>query len=854
MKNESHQIYNNILIQLATEPRLNSSEGDSMNRTLMEVLANTLDAERVCLWSLQSEQLHLESENSYSRTTGKHSKLPQLNLRNLPDFFHVIRTSRYLDIFNLSQDERVKELVETTDHMTGVKSTLLIPLRSGGALSGLLHVDQTRSRRIWINDEIQFACQVADLAAMNTQHFDIRYRERQLDHVLAFARDLEGKFDFFTLGERFAAYLAGALQAEHVLIFKTDPHHRKLWVVNQYSAPPGYEKLYLDYRQGAAGMCADHGRVIEIEDYSTFKVREEIYDQFNPFQAVLVEPIIRKGKTVYVLQAMRKESNKRFRRLEARVMQQMAAWFGMLVDQTLLTERISSLIEYRKTLNHILETSHFVSGVPDLINTVLDYCLPVLKTRMAIVLLEEHVVIRGLPGKFEEDLSLILNGNQAWRSAPVVIFSMEQAAQLHPIIVEAFQETDIQAFILAPVMIEDIRLGYFLVASSQCCEWKDDDVALVEIAAKHLGMEARRVKTFVENQQRANLTWRLNNISLKFSHILSYAEAVQVVGNAAVEIMQPDHAFILLRSPQKTLVNAFSYAIPDWTLQQIIETEGNELENIFLCCPYPFLIQNIMENTFPRLFGKYLLAEDICSIKALPFLYQEQTIGMVIALYEDPQTWPEYEQEMMMIFARSAVLTLQNAWMYEELEKGYLELALVLADAMETRETSISGISMRIANWAETTARHLGCSEEEIRDIRWAAMLHDIGKSEIPDQVIHKPGPLSKEEWNIVQKAPTEGEKIIRPLQRYRPVGNIIRSFHERFDGSGYPDNLKEREIPIGARILAVAEAYGSMIDQRAYRKALKPHEALEEIRNNSGTQFDPRVVEAFITAIPAVV
>jgi len=90
-------------------------------------------------------------------------------------------------------------------------------------------------------------------------------------------------------------------------------------------------------------------------------------------------------------------------------------------------------------------------------------------------------------------------------------------------------------------------------------------------------------------------------------------------------------------------------------------------------------------------------------------------------------------------------------------------------------------------------------------------------------------------------------------LSRYRSVGSIIRNYHERFDGKGYPDGLKERDIPFGARILAVAEAYGSMIDMRAYRKALAPEQAIEELRANSGSQFDPKVVDAFISVLGLV-
>jgi len=128
-------------------------------------------------------------------------------------------------------------------------------------------------------------------------------------------------------------------------------------------------------------------------------------------------------------------------------------------------------------------------------------------------------------------------------------------------------------------------------------------------------------------------------------------------------------------------------------------------------------------------------------------------------------------------------------------------------------------------------------------------MLHDIRKTAVPDEVLQKPGPLTREEWEIVQKHPIKGEAMIQPISRFSNVGSIIRSFRERYDGKGYPNHLRQDQIPLGARILAVADAYGSIIDQRPY-KPPRPHdEAIIELQNSSGQQFDPIVVNAFLSA-----
>ena len=127
-----------------------------------------------------------------------------------------------------------------------------------------------------------------------------------------------------------------------------------------------------------------------------------------------------------------------------------------------------------------------------------------------------------------------------------------------------------------------------------------------------------------------------------------------------------------------------------------------------------------------------------------------------------------------------------------------------------------------------------------------AAELHDVGKMAIPDEILQKPGPLTQDEWAFVRRHPLVGERILSVAPALLPVAKIVRSCHERWDGSGYPDGVAGEEIPLGARIVAVCDAFDAMINPRPYRAARSVEEALQELRACSGTQFDPTVVAAF--------
>ncbi len=134
--------------------------------------------------------------------------------------------------------------------------------------------------------------------------------------------------------------------------------------------------------------------------------------------------------------------------------------------------------------------------------------------------------------------------------------------------------------------------------------------------------------------------------------------------------------------------------------------------------------------------------------------------------------------------------------------------------------------------------------------IRAGSLLHDVGKIGIPDRILRKPGRLTQEEWAIVKGHPTLGEALIQTMPDLGGVHEVVVGHHEHFDGSGYPKGLKGSDIPLPARILAVADAYSAMVSDRPYRKALSRDEAVAELRNGAGTAFDPDVVSAFIRCL----
>ena len=140
----------------------------------------------------------------------------------------------------------------------------------------------------------------------------------------------------------------------------------------------------------------------------------------------------------------------------------------------------------------------------------------------------------------------------------------------------------------------------------------------------------------------------------------------------------------------------------------------------------------------------------------------------------------------------------------------------------------------------------LGMATEQLDELARAAELHDIGKVAIPDAILSKPGPLNENEWAFMRRHTIIGKRILGAAPALRPVARLVRASHECWDGSGYPDGLSGEEILLGARVVAVCDAFHAMTSDRRYRNAMSPDEAMAELRRCAGTQFDPNVVEAF--------
>ena len=278
------------------------------------------------------------------------------------------------------------------------------------------------------------------------------------------------------------------------------------------------------------------------------------------------------------------------------------------------------------------------------------------------------------------------------------------------------------------------------------------------------------------------------------------------------------------RSPgnEKTTIS-----LNDHTYREIIE--GRKIINH----------HNLTDNESEILRARQLTTEGFQCYVGIPLIIKGQVVGILEAFdrvhLERDQEW----QEFLDTLGQQAAIAIDNANLFEDLARSNTELSIAY-------ETTLEGHTRRVTQMTVSLASFLGIKDYELLHIRRGALLHDIGKMGIPDEVLLKPGPFTEKDWAWMHKHPRLAYEMLYPIRYLHPALDIPYCHHEKWDGSGYPRGLKGKEIPLAARIFAVVDVWDAMTSDRPYRPALSRAEANAYLREQSGRHFDPEAVNTF--------
>ncbi|MBP7792092.1 MAG: GAF domain-containing protein [Candidatus Goldbacteria bacterium] len=404
-----------------------------------------------------------------------------------------------------------------------------------------------------------------------------------------------------------------------------------------------------------------------------------------------------------------------------------------------------------------------------------------------------------------------------------------------------------------PIKFEDEVLGVIEFLNKKSNEpFNEEDLNIINVFMPYIAAIIKNAQLMLENEQKIT---RLEHLIELTKHINSTLELKKLLDNMLIistDMLQAEAGSILLLDEDKNeLIFAAATGEKKDKLKDIRIPVGEGIVGWVARENKSVLVANAQ--TDPRFFKKVdqKTAFKTTSIIAVPLLTKDKLIGVVEVLNKKGgNLFNEEDKSLLEAFANQAAVAIENAKLYENLNNMFLNTVKSLSAAIETKDIYTRGHSERVTKISELIAKELGLPDNDIKDLRLAGLLHDIGKIGIDESILRKPGKLTNAEFQEIKKHPVFAANILETIPQMKEIIPAIRHHHERYDGNGYPDGLKDNDIPYFARILSVADTFDAMSSDRPYRAPLPFDMCLLEIKKCSGTQFDPEISDAALKAL----
>jgi len=402
--------------------------------------------------------------------------------------------------------------------------------------------------------------------------------------------------------------------------------------------------------------------------------------------------------------------------------------------------------------------------------------------------------------------------------------------------------------VVVPIFSQGAVIGVINVESERLEAFDHHTLRLLTIVANQAQVILENARLFSQAKQKISDLTTLHEIGLEITSTLGVEQILERIVDIVVGSLKPfDCAFYSLTEgePRELTIGPSYHHLEGKPVRQDSEVHKLPLDGPGVIAwvtreGHPLLVSDVRED--PRYVKVF---EEVVSEIAVPLTSKSRVLGVLNVESNQAGAFSQTTLEFLTTIAQQASVAVENARLYERLEQSYFDTVRTLVLAMDAKDPYTRGHSERVRRYSVELARVMGMSEEDVKRVSYAGLLHDIGKIGVREDLLLKPGELTPDEFEEVKLHSVLGEKLVQQVGLLRGVGPLIRSEHENYGGGGYPDGLAGEAIPLGARIIAVADAYDAMTTDRAYHHEMPIKAALDELRKCAGKQFDPRIVEA---------
>ena len=640
-------------------------------------------------------------------------------------------------------------------------------------------------------------------------------------------------------------------------------------VVSNYGLPDEYvnqvQDVCLSKNEGMVGVVAKTLKPFHVDDYQVWEGKSQKYNNV-PFTSVLEVPMLYAGNLIGVLALYETHPHTHyFTKNDERIMTLFATQVAGAIHSTKQFKQINNRLLEVEVINRISIALRSAETLDEMFPIVMDEVCTSLNVEVSSLWLGDpatktvyRAIARGwlvdIKPEYQPD-NVGLIGHVYQSGENHIVANMKEDPYIRTDGNTSFPNH--WAGLWAPVHSTTSTIGVVAIMAKAPRRFNKSDIRLLTTLAEIVGNAIHRARLHKRTKVQVKRLSALRDIDKAISTNSDLRGTLQLLVNHALGQLSVDAASVLLLSQKSKKLTYFvgkGFLTSCFSDTNLPIREGLPGETIQK--EYMQSISEPAENQSCQRKEWFVKEKFVCYY-CVPLTAKGKTLGVFEIFHREAITpsldWLNFLQTL----AGQATIAIENNQLFKDLKHSNQELALAYdttlegwGKALELRDKETQGHTLNVTELTLKLARRIGIDETDLIHIYRGALLHDIGKMGIPDNILRKPGPLTKEEWVIMRQHPQFAYDMISSIPYLLPASDIPYCHHERWDGDGYPRGLKGKDIPLAARIFSVVDVWDALLSDRHYRKAWEKQTVIDYINNESGSRFDPKIVEVFLKMI----
>jgi PAS domain S-box-containing protein len=782
---------------------------------------------------------------------------------------NIIATGKAEIVDDMLKDARRVTVPGTPKDDSHRDTIMSAPLILRGNPIGAINAWRQRSNGLFNASELNFLVSIAHQTSMSIDSirlFQETARRAQEAHAIAeVSRDILSTLQLDIVLERIAQSAKELLRAETSAVYLLNPDESSLRAIAALGNEAREIKNFpLQLGKGILGSIALQisGEIVNntLDDQRAITVEGTNVD---PNEHLMGVPVLSKDQLTGLLAVWRTGKGEEFKPSELDFLSSLAQQAAVAIENARLFAVVERHFQEAETLRLAAESITSSLDIQQVLDSILDNLNRVVPFDSSGVFLLENEQVRltackGVPESGRAVGQLFPASNilfrEIWQTGQPLILKDAQSDSRY----EKWFVDRARGWMGIPLITRGNIIGYITIDSLKTDAYKEHDATLAATFAHQAAVAIENARLYERGEQQIRQLTVLRDIDSAISSSFDLRITLNLLIGYAAKELDADAVAILLYNPD--LKSLYLYTNIGFNNKQYSSMSnlriGEGLAGQVVLQRKLVQVADLSEESDINP-APYIVAESFKSYFGVPLVSKGQVKGVMEIFtrkVSDPSSdWINFLQTL----AGQAAIAIDNVQLFRNLQRSNQELILAYdttlagwGRALELRDKETQGHTDRVVELTLELAQRIGVEGEGLTHIMRGTLLHDIGKMGIPDHILHKPGPLTEEEWVVMRRHPQYAFDLMRPIPFLRQALDIPYAHHERWDGSGYPRGLKGEEIPLAARIFAVVDIWDALLYDRVYRDAWPEHKVIEYLKSTAGIELDPVIVEKFLELI----